>query len=385
MARRSWRGSSAARCSHDWQSFPSLGRTLRGEASPVHFSRDGKMALTVGLDGSLRIWDVAALEPRGPAFQAHRSILDLSRDGKVAATRGPGDLVRLWSTTKGELIAALDTRGELVSQLVFSPDGNLALTWSLPEVQFGGPAHHEVGRWDVATGKPIGPSLSHGSRIRLAEFSPDGSTILTRGDQDDARLWNTATGRLIGSWPLKSTDSVPAVAFHPDCKTLATGGLDGTLWRWSTSTGLAAGPPLTVGSAIMTIAYAAKGRTLMTISRDSTDLWDAETGRRLAPPLPAGGQGFFKEYAAHGAALSPDGLRVLTKEPYTGRTRLWDATNGHPIGPPCLVEGKPVLSSDDGAVIVTNTTHGPRVWDLSKGVERPTYHPFDDAFRSRCP
>ncbi len=359
--------------------LPEYSRSMRGGDSPVRFSRDGEAVLTVGLDGSLRLWDVASLEPRGPAFQASRSILDLTRDGKVAATRGPGDLVKFWSTIRGELIAALDTRGEPVSQLSFSSDGKLALTWSLPDPQFAAPARYEVGRWEIASGKPIGPSLSHGSRIRLAEFSPDGRTILTRGDQDDARLWDTATGRLIGSWPSEPTGSVPAVAFHPDGKTLATGGSDGTLQRWSTSTGLAAGPPLTVGFAIMRIVYVAKGRTLMTVSRNSTSLWDAETGRRLAPPLPAGGQGLFNEYTPHGAAVSPDGMRVLTKEPYTGRTRLWDATNGSPVGPPCLVEGKPVLSSDDGAVVLTNSAQGPRVWDLSKGTQRGTYYPFDDA------
>jgi WD40 repeat protein len=359
---------------------PAFAGGMRGGDSPVHFSRDGKTALTVGIDGNLRLWDVASLQPRGPAFQASRSILALSRDGDVAATRGPGDAVRLWSTTRGKLVAAFSTRGEWVSQLSFSPDGTRAISWSVSATQFGGPARYEVSRWDVASGQPIGPPLSHGSWIRSAGFSPDGSTILTLGDQDNARLWNTATGRLIGSWPLKPTGSVRVAAFHPDGKTLVTGGTDGTLWRWSTSTGLAAGPPLMVGSAIRIIAYAAKGRTLMTISTDSTSLWDAETGRRLAPPLPARDQLLFNHNAAYGAAVSPDGMRVLTKEPYTGRARLWDATTGRPLGPPCKVEGTPALSSDDGSVMVTIAKDGPRVWDLSTGVERGTYHPFDDAF-----
>jgi WD40 repeat protein len=45
-----------------------------------------------------------------------------------------------------------------------------------------------------------------------------------------------------------------------------------------------------------------------------------------------------------------------------------------------MIEGRPVLSSDDGAVIVTNAMPGPRVWDLITGMERGTYHPFGDAF-----
>ena len=321
---------------------PAMVARMRGGDSLLRLSQDGKVALTVGLEGGLRIWDVASLQPRGPEFRASTSILALSRDGQVAATRGPGDAVRLWSTTRGKLLATLDTGGGRVSQLSFSPDGALALSWSEPSARFSAPpVRYEVNRWDVATGRSIGPPLSVGSRIRSAEFSPDGSTILTLGDQDDVRLWKTATGQLIGSWPLEPTGSVLAAAFHPDGKTLATGGLDGALQRWSTDTGLAAGPPIMVGSAIRIIAYAAKGRTLMTICTDSTSLWDAQTGHRLAPPLPAGGRSLFAPYTPHGAALSPDGMRVLTKEPYTGRTRLWDAMSGHPLGPACMVEGEP--------------------------------------------
>jgi len=353
---------------------------MRGGGPAVRLSGDGKSVLTVGPDGSLRLRDMASLRPRGPAFRAPGSILALSRDGEMAATRGPGETVRFWSTTRGKPVAAIEAQGEPVSRLCFSPDGTLALTWRSAAKEFGAEARGEVRRWEVATGRPIDPSLSHGSDLRLAEFSPDGSTILTLGDRDNARLWNGTTGRLIGSWPIDPAGSVLAAAFHPDGKTLATGGTDGTLYRWSTTDGRAAGPPLKADSAIRIIAYAAKGRTLMTISTATTSLWDAATGRRLAPPLPAGGQLLFHPSAPFGAASSRDGMRVLTKEPYGGMTRLWDAATGGPLSPPCAVEGVPALASDDGSTVVTVTAQGPRVWDLIAGTERGTYHPFDDPF-----
>jgi WD40 repeat protein len=353
---------------------------LRREDCSVRFTDDGKAALTVGLDETLRLWNASSLEPRGPAFQASRLVLALSRDGEIVATRGPGDAVKLWSTTRGKPIAELETRAEQVSQLTISPDGRLALSWSAPAFRFDNPPGSELNRWDVATGRLTTPPLDHGSRIRLFEFSPDSSTILTLGEQDDARLWNAATGRLVGSWPGETKRTVLAAAFAPDGKTLLIGGNDGVLSRWSTSSGLAAGDPVVVGSPIRFIAHAAKGRTLMTISAESTILWDAETGRRLGPPLPAGGRALFDESAASGAELSPDGMRVLTKEPYTGKARLWDATNASPLGPPCVVEGKPVLSSADGSVLVTITPQGPRVWDLNTGAEKSEFYPFTHAF-----
>jgi WD40 repeat protein len=118
---------------------------------------------------------------------------------------------------------------------------------------------------------------------------------------------------------------------------------------------------------------------LMTISTTTTSLWDAESGRLLAPPLPAGGQLLFEPLASFGAALSRDGMRVVTKEPFGGNTRLWDAATGNPLGPLCPVEGVPEVASDDGSIIVTGATAGLRVWDLIAGVERSPYHPFVDA------
>jgi WD40 repeat protein len=363
-------------------------------------SHDGNVAIDLGLTRRIRILDVAALQWRSPALELPGQIEALSRNGEVAATGGGfSGAVTLWSTTRGKPIAALDLRGTRVSRISLSPDGGMALVWSEPVWRAGAPApRSEISRWAVATAQRIGPPLCPGSGISSAEFSPDGSTILMLGNEG-ARLWNAATGKLVGSWPLVARDSVLApaaklvrslpiaathfvlaAAFDPDGKTLATGGKDGILWRWSTSSGRAAGPPLLVGSEIRFIAYAAKGRTLMAVSADSTTLWDVETGRQLAPPLPAGGHGIFQSWSPDGAALSRDRMRIVTKEASTGRTRLWDATTGRPLGPFCIVEGTPAFLSDDGSAIVTTGTRGPRIWDLTVAVETGPLYPFGDEF-----
>jgi WD40 repeat protein len=51
-----------------------------------------------------------------------------------------------------------------------------------------------------------------------AEFSPDGTRIITASQDETARLWDAASGRPIGE-PLKGhTDIASSAAFSPDGK-----------------------------------------------------------------------------------------------------------------------------------------------------------------------
>ncbi|MGI5192135.1 WD40 repeat domain-containing protein [Streptomyces sp. CA-288835] len=100
--------------------------------------------------------------------------------------------------------------------------------------------------WDITVPthpKPITRPLTSparflaGSNTSFAAIasSPDGHTLATAGDDEDARLWNladTPQPTLLGN-PLKGhTEPVTAVTFSADGHTLATGSDDGTALLW---------------------------------------------------------------------------------------------------------------------------------------------------------
>ena len=84
--------------------------------------------------------------------------------------------------------------------------------------------------WDVPTRRRRG-LLPHRDHVVGAAFTPDNRMIATACWDGAARLWDTATGKLIGQ-PLRHQREVRAVAFSPSGKLLLTGSFDGTSRLW---------------------------------------------------------------------------------------------------------------------------------------------------------
>jgi WD40 repeat protein len=123
--------------------------------------------------------------------------------------------------------------------------------------------------------------------------------------------------------------------------------------------------PKGVWAAIRTMAFAPDGRTLLTTSVESVQLWDTATGKPAGPALARGSRSDWPP----DVAFRPDGKAVVMTSP-DQKVRLWDPVTGKPIGQPLALPGiiSAAAFSSDGRLLVTGSPDRiARLWQADTG------------------
>jgi WD40 repeat protein len=297
--------------------------------------------------------------------------------------------IRVWDAATGQPDGAPYPVG---SQVSLAPDGKTAAAVS------GNTARV----WEVARRQPLGPPLVHPEPFTIAAFG--GPTVLTRGQSGTFRLWEAATGRLIGG-RVGPRAAYLDLSLTPDGASVravsqATEFRDGrftfhaAIELWTPVRGQARVYPLALPGGITAAAFSPDGRLLVTGSDgDRLRIWDAATGTLLATSN-------MQQPMIGRILFSPDSTHVFT----TGRSGglgqvappayLWilnrfgsNVTLNVPIS--LQPDGEIVCAafSPDGRTLATGTVRSytdlwyqrgeARLWDVATGepIDRPLQHP----------
>jgi WD40 repeat protein len=233
----------------------------------------------------------------------------------------------------------------------FSPDGTCVVTAG---------QDHAARIWTVRGGMSTPSLLPHRGPVNSAVFSPDHGRVVTASEDGTARVWNRMGDAL--SPPLPHRGPVNSAVFSPDGERVVTASEDGTAQIWS-FTGSAVSPPLRHRGPVNSAVFSPDGKRVVTASADHTArVWDVVSGRPLSPPLRHEGN-------VYGAAFSRDGTRIVTaSEDHTAR--IWDVASGHRLSLTVEHQGAVVsaMFSPDGERIVTASSDSTaRVWDAVNG------------------
>ncbi|HUJ57895.1 MAG TPA: protein kinase [Kofleriaceae bacterium] len=220
----------------------------------VAFTRDGRRLISAGDDAYPQIWDVATGARVGQlGFHPEPVRAIAIADDDVAATASR-DGVRLWWPSgashqldgratsaiafqpEGALIVAGEDDGTLttwygmveatyqprcgaISAVAFSPDGGRLIVAGMTDAKI-----YRAGV-RVYLAEPI--ALDGAGEVRAAQFTADGTRVITAGGDGIARIWDAATGKELGRRGAHGK-ALEALAIHDD-DTLWLASSDGTI------------------------------------------------------------------------------------------------------------------------------------------------------------
>ncbi|MBI5773259.1 MAG: PD40 domain-containing protein [Verrucomicrobia bacterium] len=251
---------------------------------------------------------------------------------------------RNWSLPKAEPFK----HDAEVRHAAFSPDGTHVLTGSTNFARL----------WDTATGKLVGEPLRHGLAINSLAFSPDGKLALTASHDKTAQLWQVPGGGKAAAF--KHNDWVYYAQFSPDGKRVVTASKDKSARVWEITgqqvTELALSGPVSFA------AFSPDGTQVLTTSGSAGQVWDVASGKAVGEALKHEGGVYF-------AAFSPNGKLVATASG-DKTARVWDAATGLAVADPIKHDhwvNYISFSGDSKLVATASSDRTARVWEAATG------------------
>jgi WD40 repeat protein len=329
-------------------------KSLGGTVFSVTFAPDGKTLATAGVDQIVRLWDVeTGTEQR--AIRGHRAaIWSVAFDptGKRLASASWDTNVKVWDATAPDDLELFSR--EVTYGIAFSPNGKYVAAGK------SGVTVHEVADSSKRH------ALPYSARDVSLAFTPDGSQLVTTGDDEHVTFWEVGSWRRLASLSGHNA-KIWCLAISPDGRTVATGGEDRAVRLWDVKEKHEHAVIQPEIGTISALAYTPDGRTLIIGSWSHLLFVDPANGKvqtRINGPAPR-------------VAVSPDGRLLAVVRSHFFGMRLMDLATHE-----AKWEIKPhhdviwsVRFSSDGKTLATASWDGTaKLWNVASGQEMFTYN-----------
>ncbi|HKB41158.1 MAG TPA: caspase family protein [Gemmataceae bacterium] len=308
--------------------FDAEGHT--GLPRAVLFTNDGKQAVSIADDKTVRVWDVASGRPvrvlRLPAGTGDEGVpyaAALAPSGKRLAVGGVpygrgdhGALIHIIALDTGKVEQVLTGHENVINGLAFSKDGTTLASCS---------EDRTARVYDLQTGKAT-DKLPHKDAVKAVAWAPDNVRLVTACSDKLARIWNFQTRTAV---ELKGHAGPVTCLAVSRGGLIASGGIDGTIRLWGAN-----------GSLTQTIRETEDDGqtpvpiTSLTFNRDGRELLytgGSPTGKVALLSTSNGRKRIqFKKHtnAVMSGALSPDGTLGLTSGGNDHESFLWKTSDG---------------------------------------------------------
>jgi WD40 repeat protein len=234
-------------------------------------------AIVQRTDGTLEIVDldsrrsISTLPRELPKDMKPPVVVVQSVDPRRTFLFPAGKSFDVWDVTAAHLVRHQATL-DLPTAAKTSPDGRwLALAL----------ANGDLSLWDTASWAER-PLIRVGAPVDSVTFSDDGTRLLAGTNNDNAEVWNTVTGQLIGKL-VGHSQGVDDAAYSPDGRRIVTASADTTVRIWDAAT-LRELTTLSAGNRIVNSArFTEDGTSIVSIDDQGTArMWLTKTPQGTA-------------------------------------------------------------------------------------------------------
>jgi len=349
----------------------SLLLTIDGHSHSINqglFSPDGSRILTTSNDGTSKLWNAFTGEELRTFLHGKHGVAYSYNGSKVITVKGDsGSSAKVWDITDIPLLTV--TPGYTALNLpVVSPDGSAFLTLAVQ-------SHFVAEKWDISTGSKLLTFSGHTNNVNAADFSPDGSKLVTSSNDKTVKIWNASTGALLSTISDAFSQPIYKVDWSSDgSKILAADG-SAKVVVFDANTGSQLFSLTEHSGGISVAKFSSDGSRIFTAAHDGTArTWNAADGILNSSFT-------FSPAQTNSGDVSPDGKRLVTvTDNFDQRVRVYDMTtgdllltfnNGNPVHSHSINQG---VFSPNGTMILTSSNDGTsKLWNAFTGEELRTF------------
>jgi WD40 repeat protein len=186
----------------------------------VDFSPDGAVLATGSYDTTTKFWCTKTWQMQGEPIKCHDlKCVRYSPSGELLAIAALTN-IRIYNPGTREYIASLE--GYSLS-LAWTPDGTCLLSTG---------NNYTMREWDTLTWEQVGrPWKGHPGYIRTIAIHPAGTLVACASDDNQVRLWRLSDQRTIAIF--EHSSPLLSVTFSSDGKHILSGGKDNKILEWA--------------------------------------------------------------------------------------------------------------------------------------------------------